>query len=136
LATTPETVLVAATAAHAGFQVTVSAVVYPALTRARDFDRAHRAHTRAITPVVVVVYAGLVAACAWAIVDGIQGIGTVLALVGAAVSLATTALVAAPTHGRLAHGRDEMLLRRLSVADLVRTAGALLAVAGALLAAL
>jgi hypothetical protein len=85
--------------------------------------------------VVAVVYGALLAAVAWVAVDGIHDAGTVVALVGVALSLATTALVAAPVHSRLAQGRDETLLRRLLVADVVRTAGAVLAVAGALLAA-
>src|SRR3712207_7268377 len=41
-----------ATAAHLGFQATVTAVVYPALARtpAPQWAAAHRAHSRAITP--------------------------------------------------------------------------------------
>ncbi len=136
MATNPEVLLLGAVALHAGFQLTVTAVVYPALFRAQDWDSAHTAHTRAITPVVAVVYAALVGACVWVEVDGIAGPATVVALAGVALSLLVTAVVAGPTHGRLAQGRDRRLLRRLQTADLVRNAGALMALAGALFAVL
>ena len=48
----------------------------------------------------------------------------------------TGALVAAPTHGRLGAGRTDALARRLTRADLVRTAAALIGLTGALTAAL
>ena len=135
MATASETLLLAAVAMHAGFQLTVTALVYPALFRAPDWERAHAAHSRSITPLVAVVYAALVAAAVWVVVDGIDEAATVVALAGVALSLATTALVAAPAHGRLAAGRDATVVRRLRVADLVRTAGAVVALAGALVAA-
>ena len=47
------------------------------------------------------------------------------------MTLLTTALVAAPLHGRLAPGPDPVLLRRLLAADRVRAAGAVVALAGA-----
>jgi hypothetical protein len=133
--TTPETALLAATAVHAGFQLTVTTLVYPALFRASDWDAAHTAHSRAITPVVAVLYAVLVAAAMWILVDGPTGPVHVVALAGVALSLATTALVAAPLHGRLARGRDETLVRRLRAADLVRTLGAFTALGAAVMAA-
>jgi len=129
-------VLLAAVAVHAGFQATVTALVYPALFRAQDWDTAHAAHTRAITPLVGVVYVSLVVSCVWVEVDGIRGPGTVLALAGVALSLTTTALFAGPLHGRLARGRDRRLVHALRMADAVRCAGAVLALAGALPAAL
>lgn len=136
MALAPDVALLIATAVHAGFQLTVSALVYPALFRAHDWDAAHAAHQRAITPVVAVTYAGLVAASVWVLVDGLAGAGRVVALAGVAVSLGMTALVAAPTHGRLARGPDPALVRRLRLADLVRTVGAFVALAGAVLATL
>lgn len=135
MATTPETALLAAVAVHAGFQLTVTVLVYPALFRAPDWDHAHAAHSRSITPLVAVVYAALVATAVWVVVDGIDDAATVVALTGVTLSLATTAAVAAPAHGRLAEGRDAAVVRRLRVADLVRTAGAVLALGGALVAA-
>jgi hypothetical protein len=136
VATTSETALLAATAVHAGFQLTVTALVYPALFRAPDWQAAHTAHRRSITPVVALVYAALVAAAVLALVDGPSGPCTVVALGGVALALGTTALVAAPLHGRLSPGRDEGLVRRLRVADLVRTVAAFAALAGAVVAAL
>lgn len=131
---TPEALLLGATWLHLGFQLTVSMVVYPELRRTPDWEGAHPAETRAITPLVAVVYLALLASAAWVLVDGIPDAATVVALAGVAVSVGTTALVAAPLHGRLAHGRDEALLRRLLVADRVRTAGAVVAAAAALVA--
>ena len=133
---TPAALLLAATFLHLGFQATVSVVVYPALARAETWDRAHPAHTRSITPLVAVVYLALVGSCASVLVSGVRDAASVVALCGVAVSVGTTALVAGPLHGRLAEGRDEALLRRLLVADRVRAAGAVVAAAAALLAAL
>lgn len=132
---TAETALLAAVAVHLGFQLTVSALVYPALFRAPDWGRAHMAHSRSITPLVALVYGGLAGSCAWVVVEGVDGPGTVVALTGVALSLATTALVAAPIHGRLARERDPALLRALRIADLVRTGGAAIALIGAVLTA-
>ncbi len=49
--TCSETALLTATAVHLGFQVAVSVLVYPALTRvpAEHWAEAHKAHSRAIT---------------------------------------------------------------------------------------
>ena len=126
--------LLASAAVHLGFQVTVTFVVYPALAATSDWDRAHPAHTRAITPVVVVVYAALVLAAGWALLSTWIDPWTVLAVAGGSVALLATALVAGPTHGRLAGGKDPALLRRLLAADRVRAAGALVCLAGAVLA--
>ena len=51
------------------------------------------------------------------------------------VSMLTTALVAAPAHGRLGDGFDPVLMERLLRADRLRTAGAAWALTGALVAA-
>ena len=130
---TPETALFAATALHAGFQLTVTLVVYPALREvpAERWAAAHGAHTRRISRVVVPVYLAVVAACAWAL-TGPVGWAVALAVGGSALALATTALVAAPLHGRLGReGPVPALLDRLLLADRVR----LLAAGLALLAA-
>ncbi|NYG56721.1 hypothetical protein [Nocardioides perillae] len=129
----PEVALLAATALHAGFQATVTRVVYPALADV-DVDRwrpAHEAHSRRISLVVLVVYAALVAACCWVLVDGPRTPAAYTALTGAALAGLTTAAVAAPTHGALGRGPTDALVRRLLVADRVRLLGAVVALGGA-----
>ncbi|QIK65913.1 hypothetical protein G7072_05790 [Nocardioides sp. HDW12B] len=133
---TVEVLVLASAALHAGFQVTVSVLVYPALLRAEPFGPAHARHSRGIAPIVVVVYGALVATGTARLVAGDLDAASLVALGGAALAGLTTALVAAPTHGRLAHGRTDALARRLTRADLVRTAGAVLGLAGALVAVL
>lgn len=128
--------LLAASAAHAGFQTVVSVVVYPALagTRPDDWAEVHAAHSRRISFVVGPLYLAVAAACLWTLLDDPGG-WALVAVAGNALAAVTTALVAAPTHGRLgARGPEPALLRRLLVADRVRTAGALLAAAAALVA--
>ena len=128
------TALVAATAIHAGFQLTVTVVVYPALARIapEDWQDAHRAHTRAITPLVAVVYGLLVLTGAWAVIDGPDG-WTWLALVTAAVAMLVTAVSAGPTHTRLGAGHDPNLIRTLLRVDRIRTAAAIVAAIAAVL---
>ena len=126
--------LVAAAGLHLGFQLTVTLVVYPALVRAPDWEQAHPAHTRAITPVVVLVYGALVLAGGWALVTTWPDPWVLLAAAGAALSLLATALVAGPAHGRLGSGRDQALLDRLLVADRVRLGGAVVCCLGSVLA--
>ena len=130
--------LLGAAALHLGFQLTVTVLVYPALARvpAAGWTHAHGAHSRAITPLVVVVYGALVVVGAWALVTRWPDPWTLVAALGAVLSFLATALVAAPTHGRLADGRDEHLLRRLLAADRVRTVGAMVCFVAATIAAL
>ena len=131
-------VLLAATWAHLGFQVTVSSLVYPVLasTSPEAWRRAHDRHSRVITPTVGAVYAALLLGTVAALSTA-AGPAVVAAAVGVALSLGTTALVAAPLHGRLATaGPTPERLRRLLVADRVRTAGAALAAVAATVAAL
>ena len=125
--------LLAATAAHAGFQVAVTVLVYPALARVPDegWIAAHTAHSRAITPVVAVVYGLLAVASVWALFTG-PGVWTLVSLAAVAVAVSATAFLAAPAHGRLATGRDPALLRRLLRADRVRAVAAVLATAAAI----
>lgn len=116
--------LLAAAALHLGFQLTVTFVVYPALASASNWEPAHSAHSRSITPVVVLVYGVLVVACAWALVSLWPDPWVLVSVAGAGIALLSTALVAGPTHGRLAAGKDPALLRRLLLADQIRTGGA------------
>jgi hypothetical protein len=128
--------LLAAAALHLGFQLSVTLLVYPALARTPDWPTAHSAHSRAITPLVVVVYGALVLAGGWALATEWPDRWVLIAAAGAGLSFLATALVAAPAHGRLAAGRDDALVRRLLAADRVRTLGALVCCAAAVVAAL
>jgi|GEM_PF-917156 len=130
------TAVVAASALHLGFQLTVTVLAYPALARVEDaaWADAHRAHSRAIVPLVVLTYGALVLALGWALLVARLSPPSpwlVAALAGASVSMLTTAVAAAPTHARLGRGRDAVLVRRLLVLDRVRTIGAVLCLVGA-----
>lgn len=123
-----------ATALHAGFQVTVTAIVYPALVEVDDarWGLAHERHSRRITAVVALVYGALVLSGVWLVADGPPPLGWG-GLVATCASLGVTAGLAAPLHGRL--GREPAtpaLRQRLLLVDRVRCAAALL---GAVLAA-
>ena len=134
--TTWSTALVAATALHAGFQLAVSVLAYPALAEVAP-DRwraAHDAHSRRIVGLVVVVYAAVLVACVATLVSGPTWAGW-LAVLGNGVALALTAALAAPLHGRLGRGHDTRLLRRLLLVDRGRTAAAVVALVGAIAAA-
>lgn len=128
----PGTLLVAAAGLHAGFQLVVTALVYPELaaTAPEAWRGAHDRHTRRITPVVVLVYGCLVLACGTVLVSG-PTTAEVAAVLVSAVAVTTTAVVAAPAHGRLGRTYDPAVLRRLVRADRVRCVAAV----GALLAA-
>ncbi|MDN4174256.1 hypothetical protein QWY28_14930 [Nocardioides sp. SOB77] len=133
--TTPEALLLGATALHAGFQLTVTTLVYPRLadTPAADWRRVHERHGRTITPLVAVVYAAVLAACGWALAD--PGPAVVAAASACGLALGTTAARAAPLHGRLADRPDPRLLARLLAVDRVRAVAAVAAVPAALAAA-
>jgi hypothetical protein len=124
----------AAAALHLGFQLTVTLLVYPALARTTEWERAHAWHTRAITPLVGLVYGSLVVTGGWAVAEDHNDPWLLVAVAAVGVSLLGTALVAAPTHARLASARDEALLRRLLVVDRVRAAAALLGLLAAAVA--
>jgi hypothetical protein len=134
--TTPEIVLLTAAAVHLGFQATVTAIVYPALARvpAAQWDAAHRAHSRAITPLVVAVYGALALAGGWALLAGPEA-WTLVALAALSAAVLVTAFAAAPAHGRLGAGHDPDRIARLLRADRVRAAAATLALVAAVLAA-
>jgi hypothetical protein len=129
--------LLAVSALHAGFQLVVSVVVYPALADVPDeqWGPAHTAHSQRITWLVAPLYAVVAAACAWSLLSWPVPVAVGAVVVGHAVAGGTTALVAAPAHGRLgSEGKRPELVRRLLVADRVRTAGALLALGASLVA--
>ncbi len=131
------TLLLTATALHAGFQATVTVLVYPALSRVDPavWGREHRAHSRRIVPLVGVVYGFLAVACLGALLSLPASPGLWVALLGSLSTVLVTALGAAPTHGRLADGRTPALVGRLLVLDRWRLAGALVALGGALVVA-
>ncbi len=126
--------LVATAALHLGFQLTVTGVVYPALADVSGdaWAQAHAAHSRRIAAVVALAYLPLLGVGVWALVEGPVARGLLVAAAGAATSFLTTALVAAPTHGRLGGGRTDPLVHRLLVADRVRLLGAVVCLGGAL----
>lgn len=133
---TARTAFLGAAALHLGFQLTVSVLVYPALSRVDDqhWREEHRRHSRAITPLVGVVYALLVLTGVWVLATGPSAVALV-AVVAAGFSLLVTATLAAPTHGKLTD-HDPELVRRLLLVDRLRTLGALLSVVAAAFAAL
>ncbi|MGB3763084.1 MAG: hypothetical protein WA966_07665 [Ornithinimicrobium sp.] len=128
--------LTVATAWHAGFQLTVTSVVYPALVAVphQDWRRAHTAHGRAITPVVVLTYGALLTALTWSLWSQPSDPAVWVCAGGAALSMSATAFAAAPTHRELARRRDPRLLRRLIVSDRVRAVGAGVAFAAGVVA--
>jgi hypothetical protein len=125
--------LVAATALHLGFQLTVSGMVYPALADLQpdQWTLAHGRHSRRIVPLVVLTYAlVLVALGAGFWVGPVTG-WLVASAAGTALALATTAVGAAPLHGRLGAGHDTALVTRLLWVDRLRVIGAILAAVAA-----
>lgn len=131
------TILVAASFLHLGFQAVVTVLVYPTFARIPDDDwgRAHAAHSRRIAPLVVVVYAGLaVAGVAW--VRGGTGLAGAVSVTCAVLTVAVTAVLAAPAHVRLGEGRDPLVLHRLLRADRARLALAVIGAGAAVWSAL
>jgi hypothetical protein len=111
---------------HAGFQVTVTLLVYPVLA-AQSGERwraAHDRHSRAITPLVALVYGALVVSGAGTAIAGTGPAGWV-GVAGAAAAVVVTATLAGPAHGRLVE-RDDVLVARLLRADRWRCAAALI----------
>jgi hypothetical protein len=129
--------LLSATGLHAGFQATVTVLVYPALARVRteDWPIAHDVHSRSITPLVALVYGAALVACVGSLLDTPTSVGVWVAASGTAGAVLVTAVAAAPTHGRLGRGRTPELVRRLLVTDRLRLVGAVVALAGAIAAA-
>jgi len=130
------TALLAVAALHAGFQATVTLVVYPALVDLPPsrWEAGHAAHSRRISVVVAPVYLAVAAASAWSLLALPVTAPLLVAVAGQVVAAATTAAVAAPAHGRLGRqGRSPDVVRRLLVADRVRLLGAVLGLGGAVL---
>jgi hypothetical protein len=125
-----------ASALHVGFQLTVTVLVYPALASrgVEEWAPAHARHSRAITPLVGVVYVALVATGVALVVEGPDLAGW-LGLAGAAAAVGVTATLAAPLHGRL-ESRDEGRVRRLLLVDRWRCVAAVLGAVAALVAVL
>jgi hypothetical protein len=126
-----------ALAVQAGFLVTVTAVVYPALARVRaaHWRQAHDRHSRSIVLLVAVVYAAVLGTGAWWLAVDWSTLGAVAAGL-ALLSMAATAFLAAPLHRRLVR-RDDALIDRLLRVDRVRTVlgvAALVAAVAAVLA--
>ncbi|MFC5009758.1 hypothetical protein [Nocardioides plantarum] len=123
---TPAIAFALVAAAHAGFQVTVTTLVYPALVEVGPaaWDTAHARHSRRIVPLVALLYAGLVGSGGVLVLDGPDVLGWV-GLVATAGALATTAVAAAPLHGRLRADTDD-LRHRLLLVDRLRCSGAVL----------
>jgi hypothetical protein len=129
--------LALATAVHAGFQVTVTVLVYPALVEVGDerWRESHERHSRRISPLVGVVYLGLLVAGGAALLAD-PGPWTWAALALTAGAVLVTAAWAAPTHAALGRSastaRDRALRRsRLVRADRVRCSLAVLGAAAA-----
>lgn len=129
--------LVVATALHAGFQLTVTLIVYPALAAvpAPQWEQAHASHSRRIGPLVAVVYGAVLVTGVGAAVTA-SSVATWLALAGTLAAVLVTAASAAPTHSRLGAGKDDVLVRRLLRADQGRSAAAVAALAAAVAALL
>lgn len=127
-----------AVAVHAGFQVTVTVLVYPALaaTPPERWEVVHGAHSRRIAPLVAVLYGALVVTGGLTAYAGAVDSAWVVAVAAVGATVLLTAAVAAPLHGRLGReGPRPVLLRRLLVADRVRALLAVLALAAVLLTA-
>jgi hypothetical protein len=128
------TAFLTAASAHAGFQATVTLVVYPTLShvRAAHWRQAHDRQTRQVRPLVAVLYLALAATSVWWLaVD--WSVLAVVAVVLVALPVGATAVLAAPLHRRLIR-RDEDALTRLLAVDKARTVLALAAVAVAVVA--
>lgn len=117
----------AATAAMVGLMWTVHFVHYPMFGMVADdrYVRFQSDHMRRISWVLVVPW-GVEVVTAGALVvsapdQDLRNLA-VLGLVGVAAVVGTTALLAAPAHGRLLDGFDDALHRRLLAVDAVRTA--------------
>ena len=128
------TAFLAAAAAHAGFQATVTLVTYPTLShvRAAHWRQAHDRHSEAILPLVVVAYLALAATGAWWLATDWSAMA-VVAVALAALAMAITAVLAAPLHRRLVR-RDDAALTRLLKVDRARTVLAFAAVGVAIAA--
>lgn len=127
----------ALTAAYAGFQWTVRALVYPqfALVPPGAFPGYERRHQQRISRVVGPLFAGQGGTTLWLLADRPAGTPLVPVLAGAAclaVVLVATALGAVPLHRRLGSAWDDAAYRRLLRVDTVRAVAATAGTAAAL----
>ena len=132
-ALTPAAAHLAAACAYAGFQVTVTVLVYPQLAAvgrsAPAIFTAHEARHSTRTAVVVgPLFAALVAATTWLVVGAPASILAWAAAACTAVVLGVTALAAVPRHDRLRRGFDAAVMGRLRQVDAVRAVAALVQV--------
>ena len=128
----------ALTAAYAGFQWTVRALVYPqfALVPPAVFPAYERRHQQRVTRVVGPLFAGQGVTTLWLLADRPEATPLAAVLAGAgclAVVLAATALGAVPLHRRLGAAWDEAAFRWLLRVDSVRAVAATAGTAAALL---
>jgi hypothetical protein len=127
----------ALTAAYAGFQWTVRALVYPqfALVPPAVFPAYERRHQQRVSRVVGPLFAGQAVTTLWLLADRPEGTPLTPVLAGAAclaVVLAATALGAVPQHRRLGSAWDEAAFRRLLRVDSGRAVAATAGTAAAL----
>jgi hypothetical protein len=131
----PLVALAAAAAFHAGFQATVTTLVYPALLASGDdWAARHAAHGRRIVPLVALTYGALLLALVWALAAGEVTVGVWVAGAAFAALVGVTAFGAAPQHGLLGRGHEAEVARRLVRVDRWRCLLALLCFGGAVLA--
>jgi hypothetical protein len=119
----------ALTAAYAGFQWTVRALVYPqfALVPPSAFPAYERRHQQRISRVVGPLFAGQGVTTLWLLADRPGGTPLLPVLAGAAclaAVLGATALGAVPLHRRLQESWDDAAHRRLLRVDTVRAVAA------------
>ena len=133
---TAQIALLAATAVHAGFQTTVTLLVYPALARmpAEQWADAHRRHSRTITPLVAVVYGALLLSTGCAVITETRW-WTLVTATAVGATFVTTGF-AARLHGRLEAGHDRERLATLLRVDRIRAVTAVTALATALVSVL
>lgn len=129
--------------AHAGLELVVHLVVYPALADASagstgDARAGHQAHMRRMSVAVAPVYGLLVLAAAAALLTDLSALSAAAAVLVVA-TLAVTGLLAVPAHEGIVRAEDAagraVLHRRLARADLVRLLLAVALVPVALLGA-
>jgi hypothetical protein len=130
------TAFLATASAHAGFQATVTLVVYPTLShvRAAHWRQWHDRLSHEVRPLVVVTYLALAATGAWWLVTDWSTLAVVAVLL-AALAMGVTAVLAPPLHRRLVR-RDDAALARLVGVDKLRTGLAFAAAAVAFAALL
>ena len=119
----------ALTAAYAGFQWTVRALVYPQFAQvpAAGFPAYERRHQQRVSRVVGPLFVGQGVTTLWLLVDSPPGTPLAGVLLGAAwlaVVLGVTGLLAVPLHRRLGEGWDAAVHRRLLTVDSVRLGAA------------